>query len=79
LEGVWGLYPQAFPPQGDEKFLGKFITTAMTIFQDGEHRTMRNLDLNQVCTYLRLAANWQWITSGQYQHAAGMVAEIGRL
>ncbi len=38
-----------------------------------------DLDLNRVRTYLRLAANWQWISSGQYQHAAGMVAEIGRL
>lgn len=35
--------------------------------------------LERVRLYLRLAARWQWISSGQYQHAAGMVAEIGRL
>ena len=29
--------------------------------------------------YLRLATRWQWLTGGQYQHAAGMVSEIGKL
>jgi four helix bundle protein len=29
--------------------------------------------------YLRLAARWGWLSKGQYQHMAGMVAEIGRL
>lgn len=38
-----------------------------------------DLDLNRVRTYLRLAANWQWLSPGQYGHAAGMVTEIGRL
>ncbi|MDY0020305.1 MAG: diversity-generating retroelement protein Avd [Anaerolineae bacterium] len=32
-----------------------------------------------VRVYLRLALHWEWLTIGQYQHAAGMVAEIGRL
>jgi len=35
--------------------------------------------LSHVRLYLRLAAGWGWLSSGQYQHAAGMVAEIGRL
>ncbi len=35
--------------------------------------------LNKVRLYLRLAARWGWLTEGQYQHVAGMVAEIGRL
>jgi len=38
-----------------------------------------DLDLNRVRTYLRLAARWQWLSAGQYQHVAAMVAEIGRL
>lgn len=38
-----------------------------------------DLDLNRVRTYLRLAARWEWISAGQYQHAAELVAEIGRL
>jgi len=29
--------------------------------------------------YLRLAAQWKWLSPGQYQHAAALVAEVGRL
>ena len=29
--------------------------------------------------YLRLCQKWEWMTSGQYQHVSGMVAELGRL
>jgi four helix bundle protein len=36
-------------------------------------------DLDNVRLYLRLAARWEWLNAGQYQHVAGMVAEIGRL
>ncbi|HEY9076215.1 MAG TPA: diversity-generating retroelement protein Avd [Anaerolineaceae bacterium] len=36
-------------------------------------------DLDRVRLYLRLAAGWGWLNPGQYQHVAGMVAEIGRL
>jgi len=36
-------------------------------------------DLDNVRVYLRLAARWEWLTAGQYQHVAGMIAEIGRL
>ena len=35
--------------------------------------------LDRVRVYLRLAAKWNWLSAGQYQHVAGMVAEIGRL
>ena len=35
--------------------------------------------LDKVRLYLRLSARWEWLTGGQYQHAARMVAEIGRL
>ncbi|MBC7233298.1 MAG: diversity-generating retroelement protein Avd [Chloroflexi bacterium] len=35
--------------------------------------------LDCVRLYLRLANRWNWLKPGQYQHAAGMVAEIGRL
>ncbi len=38
-----------------------------------------DLDLNRVRTCLRLAASWQWLSEGQYGHAAGMVVEIGKL
>lgn len=35
--------------------------------------------LSKVRVYLRLAARWGWLTAGQYQHVAAMVAEVGRL
>lgn len=35
--------------------------------------------LDRLRLYLRLAAKWEWLSAGQYQHAAKMVAEIGRL
>lgn len=35
--------------------------------------------LAKVRLYLRLAARWEWLSEGQYQHVAQMVAEIGRL
>jgi four helix bundle protein len=35
--------------------------------------------LLKVRLYLRLAARWEWLSAGQYRHAAAMVNEIGRL
>jgi len=35
--------------------------------------------LAKVRMYLRLAAKWDWLSSGQYQHASEMLSEIGRL
>ena len=35
--------------------------------------------LDKVRTYLRLAARWDWLSPGQYQHVSNIVAEIGRL
>ena len=35
--------------------------------------------LAKVRHYLRLAQRWQWLNLGQYEHAARMVDEIGRL
>ncbi|MCL4871860.1 MAG: diversity-generating retroelement protein Avd [Anaerolineae bacterium] len=35
--------------------------------------------LTSLRMYIRLAAHWQWLTPGQYQHVAHMLVEIGRL
>ncbi|MFQ5821926.1 MAG: diversity-generating retroelement protein Avd [Candidatus Heimdallarchaeota archaeon] len=35
--------------------------------------------LARVRVYLRLAACWNWLSIGQYEHVAAMVVEIGRL
>lgn len=52
-------------------------------YRSGKERLERlaraDEQLNRVRLYLRLAAQWDWLTAGQYQHAAQMVAEIGRL
>jgi four helix bundle protein len=36
-------------------------------------------ELLKIRLYLRLSEKWQWLSPGQYRHASGMVAEIGRL
>lgn len=36
-------------------------------------------ELDKVRLYLRLAFRWSWLSSGQYEHAAAHVTEIGRL
>jgi len=35
--------------------------------------------LDLIRFYLRMAARWEWLKPGQYEHASQMVAEIGRL
>jgi four helix bundle protein len=44
-------------------------------------RKLRQADANldKVRHYLRLALRWDWLSSGQYRHAAELVAELGRL
>lgn len=43
--------------------------------------SLRSADeaLARLRVYLRLAARWEWLSAGQYQHVALMVAEVGRL
>jgi hypothetical protein len=40
---------------------------------------MADAALNKVRLYLRLCREWEWLNSGQYEHAARMIAEMGRL
>ena len=35
--------------------------------------------LDKVRLYLRLAARWEWLSEGQYQHVSQMVKEIGKI
>ena len=44
-----------------------------------ERLKQADAELDKVRIYLRLALKWQWLQPGQYQHAAAMVTEIGRL
>ena len=43
------------------------------------HLAQCDAALNRLRLYLRLAYQWQWFNSGQYEHVSKMVAEIGRL
>jgi hypothetical protein len=50
---------------------------------EGRQRLAHLLDadahLNKLRLYLRLARQWEWLSSGQYEHVSKMVAEVGRL
>lgn len=35
--------------------------------------------LAKLRSYVRLAVRWQWLSVGQYQHVAEMLAEVGNL
>ena len=52
-------------------------------YRQGKERLerLRRADeaLGKVRLYVRLAVKWDWLTGGQYQHAARMLEEIGRL
>jgi len=51
--------------------------------QRGEARLARLREADAYLTtlrlYLRLAYQWAWLTSGQYEHVSKMIEEIGRL
>jgi four helix bundle protein len=44
-----------------------------------EYLALADEALDRVRTYLRLAARWEWLSAGQYQHVSSMVVEIGKL
>ncbi len=44
-----------------------------------EYLDAADQDLDNLRLYIRLAAQWDWLTEGQYLHVAAMIAEIGRL
>jgi four helix bundle protein len=52
-------------------------------YRKGQERIERlkraDEELGKVRLYMRLAARWEWVTSGQYMHAAKMLEEIGKL
>ena len=44
-----------------------------------QHLQAADAHLNKLRLYLRLAHQWQWLSSGQYEHVSRMVAEVGKL
>jgi len=59
----------------------ELVLEANTLLMPARLEKLKQADaaLDKVRIYLRLAVKWQWWTPGQYQHAAAMVTEIGRL
>lgn len=43
------------------------------------HLQAADAQLNKLRLYLRLSRQWDWLASGQYEHASRMVADIGKL
>ena len=44
-----------------------------------KHLREADAALNKLRLYLRLAHQWHWLSTGQYQHVSNLVAELGRL
>jgi four helix bundle protein len=44
-----------------------------------EHLQAADAHLNKLRLYLRLSRQWDWLSSGQYEHASRMVANVGKL
>ena len=44
-----------------------------------QHLQAADAQLNKLRLYLRLAQQWNWLSSGQYEHASRMVTSIGKL
>ena len=40
---------------------------------------LADAELDKVRLYLRMAYRWQWLSAGQYGHAAHFVSEMGKL
>ncbi len=61
--------------------LQEALLTAQSQRAAGRTEALRTADaaLNRLRLYLRLAYQWQWLTSGQFEHISAIVAEVGRL
>lgn len=44
-----------------------------------QHLQAADAALNKLRLYLRLSNQWNWLSSGQYEHVSRMVAGIGKL
>lgn len=81
----------AFPRAHRHSFTGRLLGAAFEMYehlveaQDARGKVRLEalkqaaVQLDKVRLYLRLAERWKWLSEGQYQHVAGMVAEISKL
>jgi hypothetical protein len=70
-----------------ERLQGSALDFQEAIFDANAHGGAERLQrlqaadayLNTLRLYLRLSRQWNWLSSGQYEHASRMVAGIGKL
>jgi len=89
-----GLLPQTEKfPKAQRFVVTKRLQDAALDFQEGliEANALGNPDerlkklaesdavLRKLRLYLRLAHQWRWLSTGQYEHVSKLVAEIGNL
>jgi hypothetical protein len=80
-------FPKLYRSTVTQRLMGAALDFQEAIFDAQAHddkirlRHLRQADahLNTLRLYLRLAHDWDWLSSGQYEHVSRMAAEIGRL
>ena len=80
-------FPKIYRSTVTQRLMGAALDFQEALFEAQAYsdkvrlRHLRRADahLNKVRLYLRLAHHWGWLSTGQYEHASRMVAEVGRL
>lgn len=80
-------FPRAFRFNVTQRLMDAALDLQEALFKAQSQRgaarltALRHADaaLSRLRLYLRLAHKWRWLSAGQFEHASGIVAEIGRL
>jgi 23S rRNA-intervening sequence protein len=80
-------FPRAFRFTVTQRLMDAALDLQEALFEAQCQRTaarvasLRSADaaLGRLRLYLRLAHQWHWLSSGQFEHVSAIVAEIGRL
>jgi four helix bundle protein len=56
-----------------------FEANARSSAQRLEYLQAADAHLNKLRLYLRLSRQWNWLSSGQYEHVSRMVTDVGKL
>jgi four helix bundle protein len=56
-----------------------FEANARSSTQRLEYLQAADAHLNKLRLYLRLSRQWNWLSSGQYEHVSCMVTDVGKL
>jgi len=80
-------FPRAFRFNVTQRLMDAALDLQEALFEAQSQRgaarltALRRADaaLSRLRLYLRLTHEWRWLSSGQFEHVSGIVAEIGRL